>query len=238
MNFKIILRGGGLLASLVLLVVAIRVSGLQDALDEAWIDRYVRGHGAAGVAMFVAMGALFTAVGLPRQIISFLAGYAFGLAFGALVGVLATACGCTITFYYARFMGRDLVANRFPGKVRRIDAFLADNPFTMTLLIRFLPVGSNLVTNLAAGVSSVAFLPFIAGSAIGYVPQTLVFALVGTGINVDATTNIALAVGLFVVSGALGVYLYRKYRHGKVLDETIEDELDPEGLKTTEKAAE
>ena len=31
-----------------------------------------------------------------------------------------------------------------------------------------LPVGSNLVTNLAAGVSSVRYLPFVAGSAIGY----------------------------------------------------------------------
>ena len=124
-----------------------------------------------------------------------------------------------------RFLGRDLIAGRFPGKVKRVDDFLSENPFSMTLLIRFLPFGSNLLTNLVAGVASVRGLPYFAGSAIGYVPQTLIFALIGTGIKVAPATNIALAAGLFVLSGVLGVYLYRRHRHGKVLDEELEQEI-------------
>ena len=147
------------------------------------------------------------------------------LAPGQALAVLATLVGCMLSFYYARFLGRDLIAGRFPGKVKRVDDFLSENPFSMTLLIRFLPFGSNLITNLAAGVSTVPGLPYFAASAVGYLPQTLIFALIGTGMKVDPMANIGLAAGLFVLSGILGVYLYRRHRHGKVLDEELEAEI-------------
>jgi len=92
-----------------------------------------------------------------------------------------------------------------------------------------LPLGSNLVTCLAAGVSGVSALAFISGSAVGYLPQTIVFTLIGSGIEVDPEMRIGLSVVLFVVSGMLGVYLYRKHRHGKSFDEKIERELGEDG---------
>ncbi len=225
MNAKLILRGGTLLLSLIGVVILVRLTGLDAHLDETWIDTYVRGQGISGILVFIAAGGLVTGVGLPRQLIAFLGGYAFGIVEGTALAVLATLAGCIASFYYARFLGRDLIAGRFPGKVKRIDAFLADNPFSMTLLIRFLPFGSNLLTNLAAGVSTVPGLPYFAASIIGYLPQTLIFALIGTGMKVDPMANIALAAGLFILSGILGVYLYRRHRHGKVLDEDLEAEI-------------
>lgn len=218
MSAKGILRGLVFLASLVAIGFLVRAMQLDSFLDKAWIDTEIRGRGVTGEMLLVATGAVFVAVGLPRQIISFLAGYGFGFIAGLGLGLAATTLGCVISFFYARFLGRDVIARRFPGRVRRIDDFLADNPFTMTLLIRFLPAGSNLVTNLAAGVSSVGWLPFVAGSAVGYVPQTAVFALVGSGIGVDPVWRIGLSVVLFVVCGGLGIHLYRRYRHGKSLE--------------------
>ena len=89
----------------------------------------------------------------------------------------------------------------------------------MTVLIRFLPVGSNLITNLLAGVSSVRPLPFVAGSLIGYLPQTVIFVLLGSGIHVQPMVRSALSVLLFVVSATLGITLYRRLRRGRPLDE-------------------
>ncbi len=221
MNLKLVLRGLALLAALA------AVGFLMETLDvdKAWIDADVRGRGMVGDLAFVAVLAVFTAIGLPRQVAAFLGGYAFGFAAGTALSLAATVMGCAIAFSYARFMGRDFVKSRFPGRVRRIDDFLSDNPFTMTLLIRFLPAGSNLVTNLVAGVSGVAALPFLAGSGLGYIPQMVVFALLGSGISVDPALRIALAVALFVVSGLIGVQLYRKHRHGKSFDDRVEREI-------------
>ena len=91
----------------------------------------------------------------------------------------------------------------------------------MTLLIRFLPVGNNLVTCLTAGVSSAPALPFIFGSMIGFFPQTAIFALAGAGVTVDKFYVIAISAILFLVSALLGLYLYRRFHHDKKTSLTI-----------------
>lgn len=225
MSAKALLRSSALLVSLVLVAGLMKVTGLGTAFDEAWIDAYVRGQGAAGQLVFIAAGLVFTAAGLPRQLVGVLAGYAFGFAAGTGLALAAVTLGCIAAFYYARFLGRDFVAHRFPSKVKRIDAFLSQNPLAMTMLIRFLPLGSNLATNLAAGVSSVRAAPFFMGSLIGYLPQTVVFALIGSGIGIDPWTRIGLGAALFALSGVLGVHVYRRYRHGPGFDDEVDSQL-------------
>ena len=48
--------------------------------------------------------------------------------------------------------------------------------------------------------------------------ETLIFALLGSGINLDPAFRITLSVLLFVLSAALGVHLYRRYRQGQELN--------------------
>ncbi|HKK06019.1 MAG TPA: VTT domain-containing protein [Gammaproteobacteria bacterium] len=215
-KLRVFLRGLLFIASLVALAYLVDVAHL---LDKAWIDEHVRGQGFGGEVLFVAVAALFTAIGLPRQLVAFLAGYGFGLVEGGLLGLLGALLGCMGAFYYARLFGRGFIAARFPRRVQKIDEFIHENPLSMTLLIRLLPVGSNLVTNLAAGVSSVRAVPFFSGSALGYIPQTVIFALAGSGIALQPVFRIGLAVALFIASGALGVYLYHRYRRGHRLDD-------------------
>lgn len=109
-----------------------------------------------------------TAIGLPRQVVAFFGGYAFGVLPGLLLGALAALGGCILAFYYARLFGRGLVRRLFPEKLQRFDDFIRGHPFSMTLLVRLLPVGNNLVTNLIAGVSRIPRLAFspAASSAI------------------------------------------------------------------------
>jgi len=222
---RIFFNGLLLIASLVGVAYLFEVTQLSSMLDRAWIDSEVRGKGMTGELLFLGMGALATAIGVPRQAIAFLAGYAFDVAFGALFGVTATVGGCLITFFFARWFGRSLVAARFSERIRRLDGFIHDNTLSMTVLIRLLPAGSNLVTNLAAGVTTIRALPFMLGSALGYIPQTLVFALIGSGISLDPLLRIGLGVALFLVSGVLGIYMFRRFRHGRHLDAQLEHDL-------------
>ena len=205
-------------------------SGLvEEWLSEDWkerIDRDVRGKGINGELLYLAVGGLACAVAVPRHVVSFLGGYAFGVGLGTLLALLATELGCLLTFFYARLIGRPLVANRLGARVQRIEDFLASNPFSMTLLMRLLPVGNNFATCAAAGVTKVPARPFLLGSLVGYLPQTLVFSLAGSGIEMGANTRIALAVLLFLISAVIGIWLYRKYRHGKTLGAEVDEALD------------
>jgi uncharacterized membrane protein YdjX (TVP38/TMEM64 family) len=224
-DWRTVPRGLGLLACLAVIGLLWANTQLGATLGPAWVDAEVRGHGLAGELLFVCVAGLLTAVGVPRQLVSFLGGYAFGLIFGSVLAVLATLIGCAASFYSARLLGRAYVARRFSGRVRQLDNFIRAHPLGMTLLIRLSPVGNNLITNLLAGVTSVRPSLFLAGSAIGYVPQTIVFALGGSGVNVDPAFRIALSVVLFIVFGALGAWLFREFRHGKPLDFDTESEL-------------
>lgn len=225
MTFRILIKGLLLIASLALLGLLVNKLQLGDALSEHWIDTRVRGQGFRGELIFLGMAALTTAVGFPRQVVAFLGGYAFGFVFGTLLAVAGTLMGSLMAFFYARWFGRSLILHRFPGRIRKLDDFLSGHPFTMAVIIRLLPVGSNLGTNLVAGVCSVAALPFLAGSGVGYLPQTLVFALAGSGVHFNPSLRLSLAGVLFVVSSLLGVWLYRSHRHGKALEEELDQEL-------------
>lgn len=223
MKLKGLLKGALLLAGLGLAAWLIE-SG--QWLDRAWIDATVRGQGFEGVLIFLLLGGFFTGIGAPRQVLAFLGGYAFGLTLGTLWATLATLLGCIASFYYARVVARNLIAQRFSGRVQRFDTFLARHPFSMTLLIRLLPVGSNLVTNLLAGVSSVRALPFFAGSTLGFLPQTLAFTLAGAGTGLSGLAQTGMAIALLLISGAIGVYLYHHMRHPPAPDDQIAEALD------------
>ena len=228
-KLKALAPGLVFLGTLVAIAYLLESGLVLEWVSEDWrerIDRDVRGKGVAGELLYLAVGGLACALAVPRHIVSFFGGYAFGVGFGTLLALFATEIGCALTFFYARLIGRPLVSARFGARVRRIDDFLSANPFSMTLLIRLLPVGNNFATSLAAGVSRVPSRLFLLGSLLGYIPQTLVFALAGSGIETGAGLRLWLAVLLFVVSAAIGIWLYHQYRHGKTLGEDVDAALD------------
>ena len=206
----------GLLGIGLLLVLGFLLQALPSGawLDQAWIDAEVRGHGLQGEGLFLLVALLFTALGLPRQAVGFFAGYAFGLVMGTLLALTATLGGALLAFLCARWLGRDLVRRLFSRRLHDFDGFVGRHPLRTILLIRLLPVGSNLATNLTAGLSRMGVLPFAAGSALGYLPQSLVFALIGSGITVDPLWRIGGGVLLFLLSGLLGLTLWQRYRAG------------------------
>lgn len=226
MSPRAILKGLLLIASLAALGFLAKHGHLADMLSERWIDTEVRGQGWHGDLIFLAVGALTTALGFPRQVVAFLGGYAFGFIAGTGLAAVAAVLGCVLAFFYARWLGRSLIQNRFPGRIRKVDAFLHEHPFSMAVVIRLLPVGSNVVTNLLAGVSSVRGLPFFAGSGVGYLPQTMVFALAGSGVNFNPALRLTLAGVLFVVSSLIGVWLYRRHRHLDAQAAEMEADID------------
>ncbi len=226
MKARVLVSGLALLATLIAVGFVVQSGVLGELLSEAWMDREVRGKGIAGELLFLGVASVATALALPRQVVSFLGGYAFGVVLGTLLALAGTGIGCVLSFFYSRAIGRPLVSTRLGARVQRVENFLATHPFWMTVLIRLLPVGNNFLTNLAAGVSRVSANPFFLGSLLGYVPQTLVFALAGSGVDLGATWRIGIAAALFVASGAIGASLYRKYRHGRTLGAEVDAALE------------
>jgi uncharacterized membrane protein YdjX (TVP38/TMEM64 family) len=195
-----------------MIAIAFSLPMLGAASAQATLVRLVSEGGVRGPTMFLILATFLTAIGLPRQIPAFVAGYAFGAWYGAAIALISQVLACSADFGWARLMGRSFVYRRFGPALRKIDATLAARPFIATLTFRLMPVGSNILLNLAAGLSSVRALPFITASAIGFIPQTVIFALIGCGSAPSHTHVLAIGIAMFVLSALCGIFLFRKYR--------------------------
>lgn len=194
----------------VLLMVGLGLAGL--GLRALGLDGQLAEAGRRGPVLFVLLAAAACAVGVPRQLAAYAGGLAFGAWSGFALALLAMVLGCVADFAWARLVARDWARRRLArgGWAARLDARLSAHPFTATLTLRLLPVGNNFALNLLAGVSGIAAAPFVLASALGFVPQTAVFALLGSGVRVGQGEQVALAAALFAASAALGWRLLRR----------------------------
>ena len=190
-------------------VVAIRY---LPGFDEHALALSIRDEGAKGVFLYILITAVGSALGIPRQALSFAGGYAFGAMYGVCFATLGTTLGCAGSFFCTRKFGKPFLPVRFTERMRALDAFVAEAPFTMTLTVRCMPFGNNALTNVLAGMSSIPPLGFIAGSFVGYIPQNFIFALLGSGMRVDPFWRVLIAALLFAAALGLGIFLFRKHK--------------------------
>jgi uncharacterized membrane protein YdjX (TVP38/TMEM64 family) len=186
-----------------MIAIAFSLPMLGAASAESTLTHLIGEGGVRGPAMFLLLATLLTA---------FVAGYAFGAWDGAAIALVSQIFACGIDFTWSRVMGRAFVYRKFGPALRKIDATLAARPFVATLAFRLMPVGSNILLNLAAGLSSVRALPFIAASALGFIPQTVIFALIGRGSAPSHGDVLGIGIAMFALSAICGILLLRKYR--------------------------
>lgn len=169
-------------------------------------------HSLRGFLLCYLILSLATAVGLPRQIAALSAGTLYGAKLGFLIATAATISGCMLTFIACRYCLGNWVYQRFPDKTKVIHGFLASSTFTKALTIRILPLGSNFMTNIVAGATNIPFAPYVAGSALGFVPQMVIFSLAGAGMQLAAGTQQQLTLVLTGLALGLMVMLYIQHK--------------------------
>ena len=207
---------GGLFAVCALAVFSARWLAPEMAilteLAEAWLP-----SGIAGVLCYVGLSGVLMCCFIPRQAISFVGGYLFGVGPGLLFSTLGVTLGCLLAFWAARILGRPFWERRLGTRLHRFNGFVCRDPFMVALVLRLFPSGSNLLFSLFGGMSRMRALPFILGSALGYIPQNLVFALLGSGIKVDPAVRLWVSGLLFLCSSLLGFWLYRRFQRQDLL---------------------
>ena len=132
---------------------------------------------------FLLCGAALTAIGVSRQAVALVGGYLFGAVAGTSLALVATLAGCALAHGVAARLGRTGLERRWPAAAARLAAWTRDDAFAKVLALRLFPLGSNLATNLGAGVAGVPIGAFLGASLVGFLPQTLVFALAGHGVG-------------------------------------------------------
>ncbi len=165
-------------------------------------------YGPIGFSLFATLAICFSC---PRQVVALVAGFFFGFWSGFWVALLAASGSCLLTYLLAS-LARERVQKWVKGKISMAVDFWKENTFLATLVWRFIPAGSNLLTNLAAGALAIPAFRFVSGSALGYIPHTIVFAGLGSGLQLQSGAHIAVSGVLFAVAVLIGFVLVRKYQ--------------------------
>ncbi|NND75519.1 MAG: TVP38/TMEM64 family protein [Ilumatobacter sp.] len=169
-----------------------------------------------GVVAYVAVYLARPIVLFPASVLTVVGGVLFGPYFGVLVVVVAANASAMVAFGIGRLLGRrpDTVTatSLLAGWAERIRT----NSFETVLTLRLLYVPYDLV-NYAAGALHVRARPFLLATALGSVPGTVSFVLIGASLDrVDdgfgGLEPAALIAGLaiFVVSLTMARLLRRR----------------------------
>jgi len=132
------------------------------------------------------------------------------LPLGLLIASVGALAGAAITFVFAKRFLQRWVHSKFPEQLAMLNRFVRDDAVLKIIVLRLQPLGTNFISNCCAGVSSISPAKFFIASAVGYIPQMLVFALMGSGVRIGSNTYISVSVILFTVSLLIGWLLYRR----------------------------
>jgi uncharacterized membrane protein YdjX (TVP38/TMEM64 family) len=99
-------------------------------------------------------------------------------------------------------------------RLQRFDDLLGQHGFMVVLLIRLCPVGNNFLTNYLAGVTAIPLRTFLAASFIGYLPQSLIFALLGSGFADHPQLRLWGGAALLAAFSLFFLWYFRRSKEG------------------------
>jgi uncharacterized membrane protein YdjX (TVP38/TMEM64 family) len=202
-------------------VVALMVAWLSLPAKE-WAEafhRWVQGLGIWG-PIFFGLAYVVAVVALaPASALTIAGGLAFGFWAFPLVLVAATV-GASLAFLVSRLFLRDRVRSFVEprAKLRAIDSAVSDDGWKIVGLLRLSPLFPFNLQNYFFGATQIDFLPYLAATAVGIAPGTLVYVYLGTlgkvaGDAEDGGTLKWMFFGIGLVATiAVAVFVTRKAR--------------------------
>ena len=211
--WRVLLLAGFLIASTWLLTLTPWGRGAMFE-KVARLQQWLAQWGVWAWLAFAAVGTGLVSIGFPRIILATVGGAMFGVVLGTLWSTVAAALAILAPFLYSRHLGRELVARRMGRRLQRFDDLLGQHGFMVALLIRLCPVGNNFLTNYLAGVTAIPLATFLAASFLGYLPQSFIFALLGSGFADHPKLRLWGSALLLAVLSLFFLWYFRRSKEG------------------------
>ncbi|NJO81754.1 MAG: TVP38/TMEM64 family protein [Blastochloris sp.] len=157
---------------------------------------------------------------LPAFLLAFANGLAFGVGWGSAVTFSSALLAASLSFWIGRGLGRNTV-EALVGKagLRATDAWFTRYGPWAVLIARLMPITSFDLISYAAGLSAMRFRWFLAATAVGIAPATVIYAFLGEQAP-QAIWVVFIAFGIVIVT-AIPVAMIR-HRHKRVGESTPE----------------
>lgn len=185
---------------------------------------WVADTGLVAWLVYAGIYAVVTAFSIPGGAVMTIAGgFLFGPWLGGTLTVIGATIGATAVFLAARYALADFLRDKAGGAIRKMEDGFKENALSYLLFLRLVPVFPFWLVNLVPAFLRVPVGVYIFGTAVGIIPGTSVYALVGDGVGalLEAGQDVNLGIifeprFLLPIVGLAGLallpVLYKKFK--------------------------
>ncbi len=209
-------RGRSIVAGLIVLaVVVLMAAGGTDWLDAGNLQArrfellaYAQTHFWSLYLIWGVVYVLVAAFSLPgATVLSLFSGFLFGRVAGTVLNVVAATAGATLLLLAARYLFADAARRRLeqmPRAARLLTGF-DRGAFNYLLFLRLVPLFPFWLVNLAAAITRIRVRTYIAGTALGIMPGSFVYANLGRSLGTVDSVNGLVSIDVLLALSLLGV---------------------------------
>lgn len=189
------------IASAAIIVVHYRLYDLAE------VTRIVSSTGKWAPMIFMVFCIIRPIVILPIGLFSVLGGLMFGAAIGTIYTVIGSTIGSVIAYYLAKLWGREWVEGFLKGKFKSLDDHCKNKGFTVTFLMRVIPILPCDVVSYIGGLSEIKLTDFILGTFLGIIPGTFIYSYFGNSLNNLYSRQFIISVILLLILSIIPIFL-------------------------------
>ena len=203
----------------VLLVLLIALAALTWKLS-TWLtpqqlQQALLQTGGWAPVLYIGLFILLPTFFFPVAVLALAGGLLFGLWWGSVYTFIGAVLNCALMFLLARYVGRSQVQRLVEQKLspqwqRRLQMAGGKEGFLLLIILRLIPAVPYNLINYTFGLTSMSLGTYLAASAIGIIPGTVVFIKIGDKALDPASPGGWLALGLLALLLAGTAWLVRR----------------------------
>lgn len=164
------------LAAMVVLLAAL--SYTFDLLDHVLLlQQWIHSHGLFGIAVFIALFALATLLGVPGTPLTAAAGSLLGIVWGTLTASIGSLISTCLAFLIARYVARRPIEQWISQKAsfQQMDQLATKHGAVLVALTRMVPILPLPVVNYGYGLTGLRFSTYAIWSWLCMLPGIILF---------------------------------------------------------------
>lgn len=187
------------------------------------LRHYVETHYTSTVIIFMALYILLVTCSIPiASMLTTIGGFLFTACYGILYSCIAGTIGAIGIFLISRNVIGTYFQNRYSKQLIKFNHEMEEYGSNFLLIVRFMPLFPFFMINIIAALTTISLWTFTWTTAIGIIPDSLMFSLIGDQLNnIHSITDLiswqtVLLFALLILLTALPIFI-KKLKKKKAL---------------------
>lgn len=172
-----------LLAFIIASIAIIRITGLDEYLDQERLRAWISGYGAWGPIAYILLYSVAPSLMLPGLPITVAGGILFGPVGGTIYTSIGATIGASAAFLIARYMGRGWVEEMLKeGRWKELDMEVEKRGWKIVAFTRLIPLFPFNLLNYAFGLTKIRFSHYMAASFVFMLPGITAYVVLSSSL--------------------------------------------------------